>query len=30
MTVIQIYGTTTDANEAEANQFYEDLQHLLK
>ena len=29
-TVIQVYALTTDAKEAEANWFYEDLQHLLE
>ena len=29
-TVIQVYDPTTDAEEAEAEQFYEDLQHLLE
>ena len=28
--VIQVYALTTDAEEAEADQFYEDLQHLLE
>ena len=28
-TVIQVYGPTTNAEEAEAEQFYEDLQDLL-
>ena len=30
ITVIQVYTLTTDAEEAEADQFYEDLQHLLE
>ena len=30
ITVIQVYALTTDAEEAEADQFYEDLQHLLE
>ena len=29
-TVIQVYDPTTDAREAEVDQFYEDLQHLLE
>ena len=29
MTVIQVYVPTTDAEEAEVEQFYEDLQDLL-
>jgi len=29
-TVIQVYAPTTDAQEAEVDQFYEDLQHLLE
>ena len=29
-TVIQVYDPTTDAEEAEAEQFYEELQHLLE
>ena len=29
-TVIQVYTPTTDAREAEVDQFYEDLQHLLE
>ena len=29
-TVIQVYAPTTDAKEAEANWFYEDLQHFLE
>ena len=29
-TVIQVYDPTTNAEEAEAEQFYEDLQHLLE
>jgi len=29
-TVIQVYAPTTDAREAEVDQFYEDLQHLLE
>ena len=29
-TVIQVYVTTTDAEEAEVEQFYEDLQDLLE
>ena len=28
--VIQVYALTTDAKEVEADQFYEDLQHLLE
>ena len=30
ITVIQVYAPTTDAEEAEIDQFYEDLQHLLE
>ena len=30
ITVIQVYATTTYAEEAEVEQFYEDLQDLLK
>ena len=30
ITVIQVYAPTTDAEEAEADQFYEDLQDLLE
>ena len=30
ITVIQVYVPTTDAEEAEVDQFYEDLQDLLK
>ena len=30
ITVIQVYATTADAKEAEVDQFYEDLQHLLE
>ena len=30
ITAIQVYDPTTDAEEAEAYWFYEDLQHLLK
>ena len=30
ITVIQVYASTTDAEEAEIDQFYEDLQHLLE
>ena len=30
ITVIQVYAPTTDTEEAEVNQFYEDLHHLLK
>ena len=30
ITIIQVYAPTTDAEEAEIDQFYEDLQHLLK
>ena len=29
ITVIQIYAQTTDANEAEVDQFYEDLQDRM-
>ena len=29
ITVIQVYAITTDAEEADVEQFYEDLQHLL-
>ena len=29
ITVIQVYAATTDAKEAEVDQFYEDLKHLL-
>ena len=29
-TVIQVYTPTTDAREAEVDQFYEDLQNLLE
>ena len=28
ITLIQVYASTTDAEEAEVEQFYEDLQHL--
>ena len=28
ITVIQVYAPTTDAEEVEIDQFYEDLQHL--
>ena len=28
--VISVYAPTTDAEEAEVDQFYEDLQHLLE
>ena len=30
MTVIQVYAPTTNAEEAEVEQFYEDLQDLLE
>ena len=30
ITVIQVYAPTTDAEEAETDHFYEDLQHLLE
>ena len=30
ITVIQVCAPTTDAEEAEVDQFYEDLQHLLE
>ena len=30
ITVIQVYTTTSNAEEAEVDQFYEDLQHLQK
>ena len=30
ITVIQVYPPTTDAEEAEVEQFYEDLQDLLE
>ena len=30
ITVIQVYAPTTDVEEAEIEQFYEDLQHLLE
>ena len=30
ITVIQVYAPTSDAEEAEVEQFYEDLQDLLK
>ena len=30
ITVIQVYAPTTDAEEAEAERFYEDLQDLLE
>ena len=30
ITVIQVYAPTTDAKEAEANQFHEDLQYFLE
>ena len=30
VTVIQVYAPITDAGEAEVEQFYEDLQHLLE
>ena len=29
ITVIQVYAPTTNAEEAEVEQFYEDLQHIL-
>ena len=29
-TVIQVYALTSSAEEAEVEQFYEDLQHLLE
>ena len=29
ITVIQVYAPTTNAEEAEVDQFYEDLQNLL-
>ena len=29
ITVIQVYAPTTDAKEAEVDQFYEDLQYIL-
>ena len=28
ITVTQVYAPTTDGEEAEADQFYEDLQHI--
>ena len=30
ITVIQVYGPTTNVEEAEVEQFYEDLQDVLK
>ena len=30
ITIIQVYAPTTDAKEAEVDQFYEDLQDLLE
>ena len=30
ITVIQVYAPTTDSEEAEVDQFYEDLQDLLE
>ena len=30
ITVIQVYASTTNAEEAEVDWFYEDLQHLLE
>ena len=30
ITVIQVYAPTTDAEEAEVDQFYEDIQNLLE
>ena len=30
ITVIQVYAPTTDAEEAEVDQFYEELQDLLE
>ena len=30
VTIIQVYAPTTDAEEAEVDRFYEDLQHLLE
>ena len=30
ITVIQVYPLTADVKEAEVDQFYEDLQHLLE
>ena len=30
ITVIQVYASTSNAEEAEADQFYEDLQELLE
>ena len=30
ITVIQVYAPTTDAEEAEVDQFYEDLEDLLE
>ena len=30
ITVIQVYGTTSNAEEAEAEQFYEDVQYFLE
>ena len=30
ITVIQVYASTTDAEEAEVDEFYEDLQDLLE
>ena len=30
ITVIQVYGSTSNAKEAEAEQFYDDLQDLLE
>ena len=30
ITVTQVYASTTDAEEAETDEFYEDLQYLLE
>ena len=30
ITVIQVYAPTADAEEAEVDQFYEDLKHFLE
>ena len=30
ITIIQVYAPTTDAEESEIDQFYEDLQYLLE
>ena len=30
ITLVQVYAQTTDAKEAEVDQFYENLQHILE